>query len=215
MSTSEFVPDTETPTRVRTFAIDISKLTTGGAYVHPIHETGPTQLLFIAEPALVPGAAAAGAKPSGSLGPLPMRTNYDKLLYGTGAAYVAGFAGGGAYGAVRGLQLAKHASPAVVWNAVLNSVGRQGPRFSNSLGALTMGWALLDNLFSSLRHTDDYYNHLAAAFLAGAIFKSTAGVRPALIAGGLMTGAVGLFGIQDAITGRPAKGTSIPSPIPV
>ncbi|KAJ3071623.1 hypothetical protein HDU99_002379 [Rhizoclosmatium hyalinum] len=76
-----------------------------------------------------------------------------------------------------------------------------------------MGWALLDNTIYSFRGVSDYYNHISAAFLAGAIFKSTAGVRPALIAGGLMTGVVGSYGLWEQFTSE-KKETKIPSLAP-
>ena len=44
-----------------------------------------------------------------------------------------------------------------------------------------------------MREQKDYYNHVAAAFSAGALFKSTSGIRPAFFAGSLLSGAVLAF----------------------
>ena len=47
------------------------------------------QLLPIIDPMQMQGLGPK-EHPRGSFGPFPMRTNYDKLLYGTGIAYVTG-----------------------------------------------------------------------------------------------------------------------------
>ncbi|KAJ3288290.1 hypothetical protein BCR33DRAFT_763566 [Rhizoclosmatium globosum] len=193
--------------------MSVSSITLPGAYLHPITKDNGIEYLFINENPMGVPAGKPKERMTGSFGPLPMRTNYDKLLYGTGAAYLTGFFGGGIYGAYRGLQIAQGNSFKIRYNSVLNSIGRHGPRISNSMGVLTMGWALLDNTIYSFRGVSDYYNHISAAFLAGAIFKSTAGVRPALIAGGLMTGVVGSYGLWEQFTSE-KKETKIPSLAP-
>ncbi|KAI9335461.1 hypothetical protein BDR26DRAFT_839308 [Obelidium mucronatum] len=218
---SEFVDDA-TPSAPQVTSASsnssVSVYTLPGAYLHPITKDNGIEYLFINDNPMGAPAAKPKERLTGSFGPLPMRTNYDKMLYGTGAAYFSGFIGGGVYGAFRGLQIAQGNSFKIRYNSVLNSIGRQGPRISNSMGVLTLGWAILDNTFYSWRDTSDYYNHLAAAFLSGAIFKSTAGVRPALIAGGLMTGVVGAYGLWDkfgsAEKAPVAAISSAPAPAP-
>jgi hypothetical protein len=57
--------------------------------LHPISpEDSTVKLLFIMDPNDMPGMNKD--RPLGSFGPLPMRTGYDKLMYGTGAAYFTG-----------------------------------------------------------------------------------------------------------------------------
>ncbi|KAJ3278297.1 mitochondrial import inner membrane translocase, subunit timm23 [Blyttiomyces sp. JEL0837] len=171
------------------------------AKLYPLDESDRMELLHIADP------HAMGQKPKemyrGSFGPLPMRTNYDKLLYGTGISYCLGMTAGGVYGAYRGLKIAQGNSYKLKMNSVLNTVTRYGPWAANSLGILTMGWALFDNLFNRYRDSD-YINHVSAAFVTGVIYKSTAGLRPALIAGGLMAGAVSAYGALEQFGKRPA-----------
>ncbi|KAJ3071178.1 Mitochondrial import inner membrane translocase subunit tim23 [Podochytrium sp. JEL0797] len=214
---SEFVSDSES-TRAQTTspAMSVSSLTLPGAYLHPITAQSPIEYLFINENPMGAPQGKPKERLTGSFGPLPMRTNYDKLLYGTGAAYFSGFIGGGAYGAIRGLQMAQGSSFKIRFNSVLNSIGRQGPRIANSMGVLTLGWALLDNTLYSWRgEVSDYYNHVGAAFLSGALFKSTAGVRPALIAGGLMSAVVGSYGLWEMSTSeKTKKPVSLPVPAP-
>jgi len=43
----------------------------------------------------------------------------------------------------------------------------------------------------------DYINHIGAAFTTGAIFKSTAGIRPAFIMGTLLSSIVGSYGAYE------------------
>ena len=55
---------------------------------------------------------------------------------------------------------------------------------------IALAYGSFDSLYEELRETSDYYNHIGAAFTSGALFKSTAGIRPALIAGTLLSGCV-------------------------
>ncbi|KAI8812254.1 Tim17/Tim22/Tim23/Pmp24 family-domain-containing protein, partial [Cladochytrium replicatum] len=137
-------------------------------------------------------------KEEGSFGPLPMRNNTDKMFYGCGAGYLAGLTSGGLYGFARGMSQSKSKLYRLRVNSVLNSVTRYGPRAGNSMGILTIFWAGLDTAISKLRDDkSDYFNHLSAAFLSGLIFKSTAGIKPALTAGVLMASAVGSYGVYE------------------
>lgn len=136
-------------------------------------------------------------RPTGSFGPLPMRTNSDKLLYGTGALYMIGLGSGGAYGLYRGLSVASGKSFKLRFNSVLNQVTRYGPFAANSLGVLTMSWALLDIALENIRGKSDYFNHIGAAATVGLLFKSTAGLRPAVVSAALFSGVVGAYGLWE------------------
>ncbi|KAI9356541.1 hypothetical protein DFJ73DRAFT_823018 [Zopfochytrium polystomum] len=159
------------------------------AQLHPLPaEDRGIQYLFINDNPMIPASQRVIAR--GSFGPLPMRTNYDKLLYGTGVAYVLGLAGGGAYGAMRGLRISAGMNSKLRMNSLMNGMTRYGPWAANSMGILTMLWALTDNLQYTYRKKSDAFGHISSAFVSGLIFKSTAGLRPALISGGLMAGIV-------------------------
>ncbi len=54
---------------------------------------------------------------------------------------------------------------------------------------------MTDTAFEAIRGKSDYTNHISAAFLTGFLFKSTAGMRPALLTGSLMAGVVGAYGL--------------------
>ncbi|KND03196.1 protein transporter TIM23 [Spizellomyces punctatus DAOM BR117] len=154
------------------------------------------ELLYLADN---PFGLPPTERQTGTFGPLPMRTNYDKLLYGVGTAYLGGLSGGGVYGALRGLRTAQVPTFKVRMNSVLNQTTRYGPWAANSMGILTMGWALLDNAFEMIRGESDYINHISAAFTSGFIFKSTAGLRPAFLTGSILASVVGSYGLWDKL----------------
>jgi hypothetical protein len=85
---------------------------------------------------LPPGVPAMPERPSGSWGPLPMRTDSDKMLYGTGAAYILGQALGGSYGLIRGWNNPQATTLKLKINSVLNTCTRTGPWMANHGGAL-------------------------------------------------------------------------------
>ncbi|KAJ3169664.1 mitochondrial import inner membrane translocase, subunit timm23 [Geranomyces variabilis] len=158
----------------------------------PSHDD--VELLYLSDnPFGLPGQAP----PTGTFGPLPMRTKSDKLLYGVGTAYLGGLVFGGGYGALRGLRTAQVPNMKVRMNNILNQTTRYGPWAANSMGVLTLGWAMLDSGLEVARGESDYYNHIGAAFASGMIFKCTAGLRPAVLMGTMFAGVIGAYGIWD------------------
>jgi import inner membrane translocase subunit TIM23 len=175
------------------------------------------EMVFINENPYLP--IKDSERPKGKFGPIPMRTGWDKVNYGTGIAYLTGtyllmigLGYGGVYGTIRGLQTAPNKFLKVRWNSILNQTTRYGPWAANSLGImsisiikLAMGWAIFDNLYEEIRETNDYYNHVAAAFTSGALFKSTAGLKPALLAGSILSGVVLGFAALERFTLKSSK----------
>lgn len=147
-------------------------------------------------------ARAARIKEVRSWAYLPMKTNGEKMLYGCGATYLAGLCGGGIYGFAKGWT-----KPAPVLNyklrlnRALNTSTRYGPWAGNSMGVLGLMYTSIDTLLHKFRkeESNDYYNHVGAGFLSGAIFKSTAGIRAATLSGGLFAGMVALYGIGSKV----------------
>lgn len=130
----------------------------------------------------------------GSQSALPSRGWSDDLCYGTGTTYLSGLGLGGAYGAYEGLARANAAAATSAagqvtarlrLNYVLNAVTRRGPFLGNSLGVVAILYNGLNSSLGAARGKHDIYNSLAAGFTAGALFKCTRGVQPALIFGGL------------------------------
>ena len=59
------------------------------ANLHPVPADDGIQLLTIMDPHNIVSQVQKDL-PQGTFGPIPMRTGYDKLLYGTGIAYLCG-----------------------------------------------------------------------------------------------------------------------------
>lgn len=142
---------------------------------------------------------------TGHFGPLPMRTNYDKMFYGCGAAYIFGITGGGLIGLYRGIVGAQSSQFVILRNSILNQTTRYGPWAANSLGVLSLAWAAIDSTLANYRNgVSDNLNHVSAAFISGAIFKSTAGLRPAFLSGAVFASSVGFFCVaRDLWNGKP------------
>lgn len=123
---------------------------------------------------------------------LPSRGWSDDLCYGTGTTYLSGLAIGGMWGLREGARRPLAVSNARLRiNSVLNSVTRRGSFMGNSAGVLALVYNGINSSIDALRGKHDVFGSMAAGGLSGALYKSTAGVRPALAAATLMTGLAG------------------------
>lgn len=126
----------------------------------------------------------------GAQGLIPSRSWTDDLCYGTGAVYLLGLGVGGFYGFQEGLKnLPQNAPPKLKLNTVLNHITKRGPFLGNSAGVLALTYNLLDSSLDALREKHDDYNSIAAGALAGALFRSSAGIKPMGYSTALMAGA--------------------------
>ncbi|OCF30456.1 mitochondrial import inner membrane translocase subunit [Kwoniella heveanensis CBS 569] len=129
----------------------------------------------------------------GAASVLPSRGWTDDLCVGTGTTYLSGLVLGGMWGAKEGLSrpLGNNPSFKLRINSILNGCTRRGSFTGNSLGVLAIFYNLANSSLDSVRGKHDAYNAMGAAALSGAIYKSSAGLRPALVGAGLMTAAAG------------------------
>ncbi|WWD21989.1 hypothetical protein CI109_106477 [Kwoniella shandongensis] len=174
-------PTTPAPTALDTFgtAFDPARL-------HPLAGLGDKiDFLQLDEEKLndIQGAASV----------LPSRGWTDDLCVGTGTTYLSGLVLGGTWGLKEGATrpLGNNPSFKLRLNSILNGCTRRGSFMGNSLGVLAIFYNLANSSFDAIRGKHDAANAMAAAALSGAIYKSTAGVRPALVGAGLMTAAAG------------------------
>ncbi|KAI0825898.1 Tim17/Tim22/Tim23/Pmp24 family-domain-containing protein [Irpex lacteus] len=125
---------------------------------------------------------------------IPSRGWSDDLSYGTGTMYLSGLALGGLWGLREGSrkQLAVSNSRLRI-NAILNSVTRRGTFVGNSAGVLALVYNGINSSIDAMRGRHDTLGSVAAGGLTGLLFKSTAGVRPALVAATLMSGFAGAW----------------------
>lgn len=133
----------------------------------------------------------------GSRSALPSRGWSDDLCYGTGVTYLTALSIGGAWGMVEGLnRLPPSAPPKLRLNSVLNAVTRRGPFLGNSAGVLAMVYNGINSLIGHYRGKHDAANSIAAGALSGMLFKSTRGLRPMMISGGLVASTAGAWAVS-------------------
>lgn len=130
----------------------------------------------------------------GSRGIIPSRSWTDDLCYGTGAVYLLGLGFGGAYGFQEGVKnIPEGATAKLRLNTILNHITKRGPFLGNSAGVLAMSYNLIDSTLDAVREKHDDFNSVAAGAIAGAIFKSSAGIKPMAYASVLMAGGAGVW----------------------
>ncbi|KAI9815451.1 MAG: Mitochondrial import inner membrane translocase subunit tim23 [Pycnora praestabilis] len=132
----------------------------------------------------------------GSQSALPSRGWSDDLCYGTGVTYLTALSMGGAWGLVEGLNRSGPAAPPKLkLNSVLNAVTRRGPFLGNSAGVLALVYNGINSTIGYYRGKHDSANSVVAGALSGMLFKSTKGIRPMMISGGLVASAAGAWAI--------------------
>ncbi|KAJ6581221.1 Tim17/Tim22/Tim23/Pmp24 family-domain-containing protein [Mycena capillaripes] len=125
---------------------------------------------------------------------IPSRGWSDDLCYGTGTMYLSGLALGGAWGiregATRPLAVT---NTRLRINSVLNSVTRRGTFIGNSAGVLALVYNGVNSSIDAMRGKHDILGSMGAGGITGALYKSTAGVKPALAAATFMSGVAGIW----------------------
>ncbi|RKP25698.1 Tim17/Tim22/Tim23/Pmp24 family-domain-containing protein, partial [Syncephalis pseudoplumigaleata] len=144
------------------------------AKLHPMANLGGgVDYLFNSDDDILPGMG------------VPQRGFGDDLCYGVGTTYITGLTIGGAWGLVEGLRSTRHLPPSfkVRLNGVLNGCTRRGPYLGNSVGILAMIYTCANASIGKVRGKHDLAGSMLAGGLAGALFRSAAGLRSAGIAG--------------------------------
>ena len=125
----------------------------------------------------------------GSQTALPSRGWSDDLSYGTGTTYLAALGTGGAWGLFEGLKRTPADAPAKIrLNGVLNAVTRRGPFLGNSAGVVAMVYNVINSTLGYARGKHDAANSILAGTMSGMLFKSTRGLRPMMVSGGIVGG---------------------------
>jgi len=108
--------------------------------------------------------------------------------------YLGGLALGGAWGFREGAGRPLAVSNA--WlriNSILNSVTRRGTFLGNKAGVLALGYNVINSTIDAVRGKHDAFGSMVAGALTGALFKSTAGVKPALAAATIVSASAGVW----------------------
>jgi mitochondrial import inner membrane translocase subunit TIM23 len=136
----------------------------------------------------------------GSRSALPSRGWSDDLCYGTGVTYLTALSIGGAWGLIEGLNRAPaSAPPKLRLNSVLNSVTRRGPFLGNSAGVVAMVYNGFNSIIGHYRGKHDSANSIVAGALSGMLFKSTRGLKPMAISGGIVATVAGIWAVRTRI----------------
>ncbi|KAK0536773.1 Mitochondrial import inner membrane translocase subunit tim23 [Tilletia horrida] len=135
---------------------------------------------------------------------VPNRGFGDGLTYGTGTVYLSGLALGGLFGMREGLFRpigVDNPTFRLRLNAVLNAVTRRGTSLGNNGGCLALMYNLAELGISTARGSvSDPFSSIGAAGLTGVLFRSTAGVRQAIISGAVFAGAGAAWqGVKQAV----------------
>jgi mitochondrial import inner membrane translocase subunit TIM23 len=133
----------------------------------------------------------------GSQSVLPSRGFTDDLCYGTGVTYLSALSLGGAWGLQEGLRRSAGQPPKLRLNSVLNAVTRRGPFLGNSAGVVAITYNCFNSLIGNMRGKHDAANSIAAGGLSGMLFKSTRGLRPMMISGGIVASVAGVWAVSD------------------
>jgi len=137
----------------------------------------------------------------GSRSILPSRGWSDDLCYGTGVTYLTALTIGGTWGLIEGLnKTPASAPPKLRLNSVLNSITRRGPFLGNSAGVIAMVYNGVNSTIGYYRGRHDAANSIVAGALSGMIFKSTRGLKPMLISGGLVASVAGTWAVCSILS---------------
>lgn len=136
----------------------------------------------------------------GSQSALPSRGWSDDLCYGTGVTYLSALTLGGTWGMIEGIRKSPtSAPPKLKLNSVLNSMTRRGPFLGNSAGVIAMVYNGINSTIGYYRGRHDSANSIVAGALSGMLFKSTRGIRPMMISGGLVASAAGAWAVSSLV----------------
>lgn len=130
---------------------------------------------------------------------LPSRGFTDDLCYGTGITYLSALTIGGAWGLQEGLRRSAGQAPKLRLNSTLNAITRRGPFLGNSAGVVAIVYNIINSSIGYWRGKHDAANSIGAGVLSGILFKSTRGVRPMMISGGIVGGVAAAWTVSPVL----------------
>ena len=170
--------------------------------LHPLAGLNKETLEYISlEDTPLPDAAAGSA--------LPSRGFTDDLCYGTGITYLTALTLGGAWGLNEGLKRSAGQPPKLRLNSVLNAVTRRGPFLGNSAGVVAICYNLVNASIGYVRGKHDAANTILAGALSGMLFKSTKGLKPMMISGGVVATIAGAWAVCYQVAMVDGKSTPL------
>lgn len=102
----------------------------------------------------------------------------EQLTFLTGSSYLSGIIAGTSMGLAQAIPESAGKPTRLRVNAVLNAVSKRSTSLGNSFGVLALAFSLSESALYNYTHDETLTNYAAAGAMAGAIFKSTSGIRP-------------------------------------
>ena len=121
---------------------------------------------------------------------------FDDMCYGAGVCYLSGLGFGGIWGLRDGMARSGGQPPRLRLNAVLNAVTRRGPFLGNSAGVVAIIYNIFNWSVGKIGGTHDAANSVVAGALSGMLFRSTRGLRPMMISGGVVASAAAVWAVS-------------------
>lgn len=103
----------------------------------------------------------------------------EQLTFMAGSAYLTGGITGAAIGLATALPASAGKPARLRVNAALNAVSKRGTSLGNTFGVLALTFSLSESLLYNCTNDETLANYAGAGAMAGALFKSTRGVRTA------------------------------------
>lgn len=132
----------------------------------------------------------------------------EQLTFLAGSAYLLGTAVGSALGLSEALPASRGKPARLRLNAALNAVAKRGAGLGNSAGVLALAFSLSETVIYNYTSDETVVNYAAAGAMAGALFKSTRGLRVAGVwgAGGAAVALATVYATRQGYYGRGLQG---------
>lgn len=136
------------------------------------------------------------------------KSGTDQLTYLAGTGYLLGAGLGGTAGAFTALKSSAGKPTKLKINALLNGAGKTGARMANTFGVLALVFSLSESALYNYTNDETLANYAAAGAAAGALFKSTRGVRVAGVwgLGGMALSVGAIWASRQGYYGRGLQG---------
>lgn len=96
-----------------------------------------------------------------------------------------------------GLRRSAGQAPKLRLNSTLNAITRRGPFLGNSAGVVAIVYNCINSYLGYVRGKHGSANSVVAGTLSGMLFKSTRGLRPMMISGGIVGSVAGVWAVGN------------------
>lgn len=103
----------------------------------------------------------------------------EQLTFTAGSAYLTGGLTGAAIGLATALPASAGKPARLRINAALNAISKRGMSMGNTFGVLALTFSLSESILYNYTNDETMANYAGAGAMAGALFKSTRGIRTA------------------------------------